>query len=106
MGAVPAAPTPLVTVIRQRTVRGYYRLLERHIGRDTAVENLTQHRVDAYVVARRSGAIESPRKRGNRPRARDGSIRSELQLLVSILHFVEAYKVNGRPLLSRGTGKP
>ena len=31
---------------------------------------------------------------------RDGSIRSELQLLVSILHFGEAHKVNGRPLLT------
>jgi len=86
-----------VSWIRQRTVRGYYGLLERHIGRDVAVENLTQH---AYVVARRSGAIESPRKRGDRPGVR-GSIRSELQLLVSILQFGEAYKVNARPLLGR-----
>ena len=92
---------PLVTPIRQRTVRGYYGLLERHVGRDFALEDLTQHHVDAYVAARRSGAIESPRKRGDRPGVRDGSIRSELQLLVSILHFGEAHKVNGRPLLSR-----
>jgi hypothetical protein len=92
---------PLVTPIRQRTVRGYYGLLESHIGRDFHVENLTQHHVDAYANARRSGALESPKKRGSRPGVRDGSIRSEVQLLVSILHFGEAHRVNGRPLLSR-----
>ena len=32
---------PLVTPIRARTVRGYYGLLELHIGRAFHVENLT-----------------------------------------------------------------
>lgn len=91
---------PLVTPIRQRTVRGYSGLLERHIGREFVVKNLTQHHVDAYVAARRSGALESPKKRGSRPGVTDGSIRSELQLLLSVLHFGQAHKVNGRPLLA------
>jgi hypothetical protein len=81
-------------------VRGYYGLIETHVSRDFHIENLTQHHVDAYVAARRSGALESPKKRGTRPGVRDGSIRSELQLLVSILHFGETHKVNGRPLLT------
>jgi hypothetical protein len=43
---------------------GYYGLLEAHIGREFHVENLTQHHIDAYVAARRSGALESPKKHG------------------------------------------
>jgi integrase len=91
---------PLVTPIRARTVHGYYGLLERHIGRDFLVENLTQHHVDQYAAARRAGALESPKKRGTRPGVRDGSIRSEVQLLLSILHFGQAHKVNGKALLA------
>ena len=91
---------PLVTRIRARTVRGYYGLLERHIGRAFHVENLTQHHVDRYAAARRSGTLESPKKRGTRPGVRDGSIRSEVRLLLSILHFGQAHKVNGKALLA------
>jgi integrase len=91
---------PLLSAIRQRTVRGYFGLLERHIGRDFMVENLTQHHVDAYAAARRSGALESPKKRGTRPGVRDGGIRSELFWLLALLHFGQAHKVNGRPLLA------
>jgi integrase len=92
---------PLLSPGRQATARGHLALLERHIARERAVDGLTQHDVDAYVVARRRGALESPDKRRTKHTGvGDGTIRNELALLLSVLAWGLVFRVNGRRLLA------
>jgi integrase len=76
------------------------RLLEQHFGRAFAVDDLSQHHVDAYAAARRSGAVRSPRHRGTDVGVRDGTIRNELHLLTAMLRWARGHKVAGRRLLT------
>ena len=72
---------PLLTPDRQRGVRGMLRLIERHFGRAFDVDDLSQHHFDAYITARTSGALKSPRHRTPRIGASAGTIRNELHLV-------------------------
>lgn len=91
---------PLLTPTRQRTVRGQLTLLERHVARERVVDELSQHDIDAYVVARRTGALESAAKKGERPGVGDGTIRNELTLLLMVLRWGLTFRVSGRRLLA------
>jgi len=51
---------PLLATYRQQTVRAHLEILERHIARDRVIDDLSQHDVDSYALARRSGTLESP----------------------------------------------
>jgi integrase len=78
-------------------------LLGQHFRDAERVDDCSQPRVDAYVAARRSGAIASPRHRTPEPGARSGTIRNELALLRTIVRWGRETKVDGRPLV---TGDP
>jgi integrase len=86
---------PLLSPARQRRVRGMVRLLERHFGRAFRVEDLSEHHVDAYAPARRTGAVKSPRHRVPGDGVRDRTIRNEDKLLATMLRWARGYKVNG-----------
>ena len=90
---------PLLSSDRQRTIRGHLEILERHIARDRVVDDLSQHDVDGYTAARRSGALESPNKRGEEPGVRDGTIRTELITLMALLNWGAVFRVGGKRLL-------
>jgi len=49
---------PLLATYRQQTVRAHLEILERHIARDRVIDDLSQHDVDSYALARRSGTLE------------------------------------------------
>ena len=67
------------------------------------MDDCSQPRVDAYVAARRSRAIASPRHRTPEPGARSGTIGNELALLRTIVRWARETKVDGRALV---TGDP
>ncbi|GJG84833.1 hypothetical protein tb265_00140 [Gemmatimonadetes bacterium T265] len=90
---------PRLSAARQRTVRSMLALLGQHFADALPVADLSQHRVDAYAAARRSGAIGSPRHRTKEPGARAGAIRNEVQLLATMVRWARQHRVNGRPLL-------
>lgn len=92
---------PTLSAPRQRGVRGMLGLLAQHFPDALLVADLTQPRVDAYVTARRSGAIQSPRHRTKEPGARVGTVRNELQLVKTMLRWATQHRVDGRPLLER-----
>lgn len=92
---------PTLSAPRQRGVRGHLVLLAQHFPDALLVADLTQPRVDAYVAARRSGAIQSPRHRTKEPGARAGTIRNELQLVKTMTRWATQHRVDGRPLLER-----
>lgn len=91
---------PDLSANRQRAIRGMTSLLLRHFGRDFAVDDLSQPRVDSYVAARKSGEIRSPRHRGAERGVRAGTIRNELHLLVAMLTWATQARVGGRRLLA------
>ena len=91
---------PLLSADRQRTVRGHLEILERHIARDRVVDDLSQHDVDGYTLARRSGTLESPKKRGEEPGVRDGTIRTELTTLMALLNWGAIFRLGGRRLIA------
>jgi integrase len=91
---------PQLSAHRQLTVRGYLTLLEQHIQRDRAVEDLSQLDVDSYAHARRSGVIKSGRHRTPHTGVFDGTIRNELHFLLSMIAWAQAYRVGGRRLLT------
>jgi len=91
---------PLLSPVRQRAVRGMLALLERHFPADRVVDELGQPDIDAYVAARRSGAIVSPRHRTGETGVRDGTIRNEVHLLMSIVAWGQTHRVSGRRLLT------
>ena len=63
---------PLLATYRQQTVRAHLEILERSIARDRVIDDLSQHDVDSYALARRSGPLESPHKRGQEPGSMTG----------------------------------
>ena len=91
---------PLLTDDRRRTVRGHLEILERHLARDRVVDDLSQHDVDGYTLARRSGSLESPNKRGEQPGVRDGTIRTELTTLMAVLNWGVVFRIGGRRLIA------
>ena len=91
---------PLLSAAHQRTVRGQLALLLEHFGRAFLVNDLSQHHVDAYVAAWRSGTIASARHRTAEPGVRDGTIRNELHRMTAMLRWARGHKVGGRRLLS------
>jgi integrase len=91
---------PLLATYRQQTVRAHLGILERHIARARVVDDLSQHDVDAYAVARRSGTLESPHKRGQEPGVHDGTIRNELTTLMAMLNWGVFFRIGGRRLLA------
>lgn len=91
---------PLLSQERQRAIRSMLRLLEQHFGRELEVHDLTPQLVDGYVVARRSGAITSPRHRSREPGVRSGTIRNELHLLRAIVRWAQGHRVAGKRLLT------
>lgn len=94
---------PLMTATRQGAVRGMLLLLERHFGRGFDVDDLSQHHVDAYVAARTSGALKSPRHRTPRVGASAGTIRNELHLLEAMVRWGQGVRISGKRLI---TGNP
>lgn len=95
-----AEQLPTLSAARQRTVRGMLALLGQHFADGARVDDCSQPRVDAYVTARRTGAIRSPRHRARDPGARAGTIRNELALLRTIVRWGRETRVDGRPLVS------
>jgi hypothetical protein len=91
---------PLGTAARARTVRGQVALLVEHFGRDFALEDLSQHHVDAYAAARRSGALRSARHRIATPGVRAGTIRNELHALGAMIEWARSHRTGGRRLLT------
>ncbi|MFL5580075.1 MAG: tyrosine-type recombinase/integrase [Gemmatimonadaceae bacterium] len=91
---------PLLSAARRQAVRAQAALLERHFGRAFLVEDLSQHAVDAYVQARRSGALVAPRHRVAGAGVRAGTIRNELHLLSAIVRWARVFRLNARPLLA------
>jgi integrase len=92
---VPSLSAKRQEIVR-RTYLGYFR---RHFARELVLEDLTQTHVDAYVVARRAGAIKSPKHRGVKTTPRDGTLRAELNWFRSVVRWALGYKVNGRRIL-------
>jgi integrase len=98
----------LLTKTRQRAVNGMLALLERHFPRELVVDDLTQHHADAYVAARKSGALRSPRHRGGRDAhgnevragVAPGTVRNELYLLVAMLTWALTFRQGGRRILT------
>jgi integrase len=91
---------PVLSDDRRRAVKGHVALLLRHFGRDFPIEDLSQHHVDAYVKARRSGSLKSARHRVPNPGVRSGTIRNELHTLGAMLEWAQGHKVGGRRLLT------
>jgi len=84
---------PLLATYRQQTVRAHLEILERHIARDRVIDDLSQHDVDSYALARRSGTLESPH----------GTIRNELTTLMAVLNWGVVFRLGGRRLLPTST---
>ncbi|HEU4564135.1 MAG TPA: tyrosine-type recombinase/integrase [Gemmatimonadaceae bacterium] len=92
---------PLLSAERRgRATRLYAPMFTRHLGDDFPVENLSQSHLDAYIAARKSGALKSPTHRGVSTTPRDGTLRSELIWLKSALHWAQGHRVGGRRLLT------
>jgi integrase len=91
---------PVLSAPRQKTVASMCALLQRHFGRDFRVEELSQHHVDAYTKARRSGAVKHARHRTPEPGVRAGTIRNELAVLAAMLRWARGHRVHGRPLFT------
>jgi len=91
---------PLVATYRQQTVRAHLEILERHFARDRVIDDLSQHDVDSYALARRSGTLESPHKPGQEPGVHDGTIRNELTTLMAVLNWGVVFRLDGRRLLA------
>jgi hypothetical protein len=91
---------PLLATYRQQTVRAHLEILERHIARDRVIDDLSQHDVDSYALARRSGTLESPHKPGQEPGVHDGTIRNELTTLMAVLNWGVVFRLGGRRLLA------
>lgn len=73
-------------------------------GRDIAIDDIDQTRIDSFAAARRAGTL-SPlsERKGRGARApvavRDGTIESDLRWLSSVFNAARKRRVNGRPLL-------
>lgn len=99
---------PQLATTRQRAVKGMLDLLERHFARELRVDDLTPHHVDAYVTARKSGSLRSPRHRGGRDRdghevragVAPGTVRNELHLLVAMITWALTFRQGGRRILT------
>jgi hypothetical protein len=89
---------PLMTAKRQKTVESMPLLLERQIGPDQTVEDLTQDHIDAYAHARRTAVVVSPRHRTKDKGVADGTIRNELHLLCSLTAWATTFRRHGRPV--------
>jgi len=87
---------PLLATYRQQTVRAHLEILERSIARDRVIDDLSQHDVDSYALARRSGTLESPHKPGQEPGVHDGTIRNELTTLMAVLNWGVVFRLGGR----------
>lgn len=85
---------------RELVTRTFVPYFTAHLGGDFPLENLSQTHLDAYVAARRAGAIRSAKHRGVSTPPRDGTIRSELNWLKALIHWGQAFKVNGRRLIA------
>ena len=85
---------------RAQAMKKYAPLFLRHLGDAFLVDNLGQTQIDAFVAARRVGALTSPTHGGVRTAPRDGTIRNELNWLKSVARWARGYKVNGRRLLA------
>ena len=90
---------PLLTVRRARLTRELAGYFLEHLGDGFALENLSQSHIDAYAVARKSGAIGDKRRPVRVRGVRDGTVRGELVWLASVMNFGRGFKVNGRSLL-------
>jgi hypothetical protein len=91
---------PLLSPIRQFRIQLSLGLLRRFFGDDLRLVDLDQTRIDAYVAARRSGALRALTGTGKRARVRDGTIRQNLNLLSAILRWARGFRVNGQRLLA------
>lgn len=92
---------PLLSPPRQQVIRRTYLPYFRAILVDGfLVQDISQATVDAYASARRSKALRSERHRGVSTAPRDGTIRSELNWLKSVLRWATMFRRGGRPLLT------
>jgi integrase len=91
---------PLLSAERRGRAEMHSEFFLRHLGDDFQLENLSQTHVDAFVAARRSGALASPRRRGEVKTVRDGTVRQNCNWLAALIHWGRSFKVNGRRLLA------
>ena len=91
---------PLLSADRQDAVTPILRRLEQHFGRDFAVDDLSQHALDGYVAARKTGAIRDPRDRLQRVGVRAGTVRNEFNVLRAVVRWGQGYRTHGRRLIA------
>jgi len=91
---------PHLVADRRRTVRSELALLLQHFGRGLAVDDLTPAHVDGYARARATGAVRSPKHRGDAPGVRAGTVANEVRLLRGLVRWGRQHRVRGRPLLA------
>jgi integrase len=89
----------LLSPTRLRGAKAIVRLLVAHFGRDFTVEDLSQHRVDAYFAARQSGKLKSARHRTRQAGVRAGTIRNELHQFRAMIAWAQSFRHNGHRLL-------
>ncbi|HEX8726057.1 MAG TPA: tyrosine-type recombinase/integrase [Gemmatimonadaceae bacterium] len=91
---------PLLSRNRKKASQAMVRLLVEHFGRDFAVDDLSQHHIDAYVAARHAGKVRSPRHRGDAVGVRAGTIRNELHLFRAMMVWAQGFRASGHRLLA------
>jgi hypothetical protein len=90
---------PLLSLPRQQNARNLITLFRRLWGEDLLVDNLGQTQIDAWVDARRSGALRPKKRRGGKG-VRDGTIRNDFLFLSAVFNWARGHRVNGKRLIS------
>jgi integrase len=90
---------PQLSATRQARLPSYLGMLRRGFGDGLRLDDLDQTRIDGYVAARRTGAIDALAGNYRGHPARDGTIRLELSILNAILRWALGFRINGKRLL-------
>lgn len=90
---------PLLSEDRQRDVSRSLGLWTSHLGVDFAVQDFSEHHLETYLHARRSGKLMAPDPQRAKTRPADGTLRNELRVLSTVCNWAGTFRVNGRPLL-------